>query len=85
MKCANCDRNALFEYKISKVTSVFYCGKDLPSFLNERKKAGLLTITEAHETLIESAIEKVSTFNPESIEGTPSELKKKATSKKLVK
>ena len=85
MKCANCDKEALFEYKISKMTSVFYCGRDLPSFLDERRKAGLLTITDAHEDLIESAIEKLSTFKPESIEGTPTASKKKATIKKSVK
>ena len=49
MNCINCDRRAMFEYKISKVESILYCGKCLPSFLNDRKKAGLLTITEEYK------------------------------------
>ena len=45
MKCANCDKDAMYEYKISLQDSILYCGKDLPSFLDERRRAGLLTIT----------------------------------------
>ena len=45
MKCANCANQASYEYRVTTKKSVFYCGKDLPKFLEERKKAGLLKIT----------------------------------------
>lgn len=78
MKCINCDLRAMFEYKISKVESILYCGKCLPSFLNDRKKAGLLTITEEYKEDQASALK---TLAPETVdpEETP---KKKAASKK---
>lgn len=77
MKCANCDRNALFEYQITKGTSIYYCGKDLPNFLEERKKAGLLKITPAFTEAKESALEQLS---PETV--AISKPVKKATKKK---
>ena len=49
MKCANCDNNAMFEYRITKQESILYCGKCLPSLLNDRKKAGLLAITQQYK------------------------------------
>ena len=45
MKCANCAEQASYEYRVTKNKSLFYCGKDLPKFLEERKRAGLLKIT----------------------------------------
>lgn len=77
MKCANCDRDALFEYQITKKKSIYYCGKDLPSFLEERKKAGLLKITPAFTEAKESALEQLS---PETVD-IPKPVKK-ATKKK---
>jgi hypothetical protein len=59
MKCANCEKQAMFEYRLTQETSIFYCGKDLPSFLEERKKAGLLTITEAYTEAKKTALETV--------------------------
>lgn len=78
MKCINCDLRAMFEYKISKVESILYCGKCLPSFLNDRKKAGLLTITEEYKEDQASALKALApeTTDPEEIP------KKKAASKK---
>jgi hypothetical protein len=78
MKCVNCDKNAMFEYKITKQDSVLYCGKCLPSFLNDRKKAGLLTITQQYKEDQASALKALS---PEPVE----EPKKKAASKKSAK
>jgi hypothetical protein len=77
MKCANCDKDALFEYRITKNKSVFYCGKDLPKFLEERKKAGLLKITPAFTEAKESALEQLS---PEIVE-EPKPVKKAAKKK----
>ena len=61
MKCSNCDKEALYEYKITLKNSVFYCGKDLPKFLDARKRAGLLTLTEKHAEEKETAIAALST------------------------
>ena len=47
MKCSNCDRDAMYIYRLTKTTEILYCAKDLPKFLEERRKAGLLNITEA--------------------------------------
>lgn len=60
MKCANCDRDALYVYQVTKESSIYYCNKDLPSFLEERKKAGLLKITESFTTQQKSAIDNLS-------------------------
>ena len=81
MNCVNCDRRAMFEYKISKVESILYCGKCLPSFLNERKKAGLLTITEEYKEDQTSALAASKPATTESVEAP----KKKAASKKSEK
>lgn len=84
MKCSNCDKEALYEYKITLKNSVFYCGKDLPKFLDARKRAGLLTLTEKHAEEKETAIAALST---ETVAGetlteeTPAP-KKKAAKKK---
>lgn len=59
MKCANCSSDAFFEYRISKKKSIFYCGKDLPGFLEPQRKAGLLKITQAFTDAEESAEDKL--------------------------
>ena len=57
MQCANCDKPAMFEYRITQTKSIFYCGKDLPGFLEERRKAGLLTITDANQRAEKTALD----------------------------
>jgi hypothetical protein len=57
MKCANCDKEAMYEYQIAKNSSIFYCGKDLPKFLDARRRAGLLKITKEYTEAKESALE----------------------------
>ena len=79
MKCANCDKDALFEYQITKKTSIYYCGVDLPGFLEERKKAGLLKITPAFTEAKESALVQLS---PETTKELTTE---KKTTKKTAK
>ena len=61
MKCANCNNDAMYEYKITQGSSIFYCGKDLPRFLEPRKAAGLLTLTPKHVEETASAIAAVTT------------------------
>jgi len=60
MLCANCDKPAMFEYRLTQDTSIFYCGKDLPTFLNERRKAGLLAITDANQRAEQTALDVLS-------------------------
>lgn len=90
MKCANCSNDALYEYKISDVDSVFYCGKDLPRFLEPRRKAGLLAITSAFTTLQEETFATLAPTVEEAVVEEPVEetvavkTTKKAASKKSV-
>ena len=60
MKCVNCSNDAMYIYRITKLESIYYCGRDLPRFLEERRKAGLLNLTEAFTEAQESAIEELS-------------------------
>ena len=61
MKCANCDKDAMYEYKLTQGSSIFYCGKDLPRFLEPRKAAGLLTLTTKHAEAKQEAIDAITT------------------------
>ena len=74
MQCVNCDKPAMFEYRITQTKSIFYCGKDLPGFLEERRKAGLLTITDANQRAEKTALDVLA-----------SDGSKKKSSKKLDK
>ena len=60
MKCVNCSNDAMYVYRITKLESIYYCGRDLPRFLEERRKAGLLNLTEAFTEAQESAVEELS-------------------------
>ena len=46
MKCANCDKGALFVYQITAEKEILYCGKHLPGFLDARRRAGNLKTTD---------------------------------------
>ena len=65
MKCGNCNSMALFEYRLTRKVSQFYCGKHLPKFLDSRRRAGLLTITDQHDAEKKSALELLSVKLPE--------------------
>jgi hypothetical protein len=56
MKCANCEEASLYEYKLVENKSIFYCGKHLPKFLNELRKAGNLHITQHMTDSVEEAL-----------------------------
>ena len=83
-KCSNCNNDAMYEYKLTLKTSVFYCGKDLPKFLESRKKALLLTTTDAYAQAKEEALSAL--VLPSSVieveEAPAEEPKKRATKKK---
>ena len=55
MKCANCVKDAFYEYKITKTKSVFYCNSHLPKFLEAQKRAGHLAITPSFTASLKSA------------------------------
>jgi hypothetical protein len=82
MKCSNCNNDALYEYKLTQKNSVFYCGKDLPKFLDARKRAGLLTITPKFTEEKELAMAALAPSVVEPLVEEPTEPKKKATKKK---
>ena len=87
MRCANCSSDAAFEYRLTLDKSVFYCGKDLPRFLEQRKKAGLLKFTQEYKDNQKSAIEFITAPEPvitETIEEAPKTKKKATTKKKTV-
>ena len=80
MNCANCSSPALYVYRITQGTSIYYCGTHLPKFLESRKRAGHLALTEAHATQQEEAIDILSPLEKET---KPKTVKK--TAKKSVK
>jgi hypothetical protein len=86
MKCANCSSDAAFEYRLTLTKSVFYCGKDLPAFLEGRKKAGLLKVTQQYKDDQQSALEVIITpeIVDEATEEAPTTKKKASTKKKTV-
>ena len=80
MKCANCDDDAQYVYRLTAKKSILYCANDLPKFLEPRLKAGLLELTTSHKDLIEEALPNI-IFIPESTTDTTP---KKKTTKKPV-
>lgn len=87
MKCANCNKSALYVYRMTRTKALYYCGTDLPKFLDERRRAGLLAITEEFTKEKELALEILSPSTPEleeeSVEDSAPKVKK--TTKKSVK
>lgn len=92
MKCANCNRDAAYEYKLNLKRSIFYCTKDLPSFLEKARKAGLLTMTDSYKSALEEGLKNIAVVpevkpepvvEPEVIEEPkPTTTPKKKTTKK---
>ena len=83
MTCSNCQKEALYEYRLTQKKSLFYCNSHLPAFLEARKKAGLLALTPAHKTAQDEALSAltVKPSEPEEVvvEAAP---KKKGSKKK---
>lgn len=82
MKCANCPNEALFEYQLTAESSLFYCEKDLPKFLESRKRAGLLKLTEKYNEVKKEALKSLTPSAPEPEEPEKESKPKKATKKK---
>jgi len=81
MNCANCSSKALYEYKITQSTSIFYCDKDLPKFLEGRKVANLIPLTDAHNEELASALDTLSVKAEAAPEPTEPQVVKKAAKK----
>lgn len=79
MKCANCKNDALYLYRITFEKSLYYCKKDLPKFLDERRKAGFLDIPKEPKAVVTEPVEEP--ILDELIE-EPEKPKKKAAKKK---
>ena len=73
MKCANCENDAMYVYDLTAKTSIPYCGKHLPLFLEQRKKAGLLRTTEQHAAELDTAANVLSPASASEPVITPSE------------
>lgn len=56
MKCANCDRPALYVYEGAGMRPVAYCDSDLPRFLQGQAKKGALKTTDAFAATQRSAL-----------------------------
>ena len=56
MKCANCDRPALYVYEGSGMRPVSYCDSHLPRFLQGAAKKGALKTTDAYSATQRSAL-----------------------------
>jgi hypothetical protein len=83
MKCANCSKDAMYIYEINAKTSIPYCDKDLPLFLVDRKKAGLLKTTAEHATALKEVATNLSQTSSSLDDSTQSAPEpKKATKKK---
>jgi hypothetical protein len=77
MKCANCDADAFYVYKLTVTKDILYCAKHLPSFLENRRKAGLLQTTDTYKIIVEDGKKNLNT------EETPTTTTpKKTTAKK---
>jgi hypothetical protein len=73
MKCANCESDAFYVYKLTLTKDILYCAKHLPSFLENRRKAGLLQTTDTYKIIVEDGKKNLST---EEIPTTPTPSKK---------
>jgi len=58
MKCANCKNDASYIYRITFEKSLYYCKKDLPRFLEERRRAGFLDIPKDPKLTVTETVEE---------------------------
>lgn len=58
MKCANCNRDALYTYVVSGNYNLHYCQSHLPKFLTAQKNAGLLPLLKPTPEEIPAKVSK---------------------------
>lgn len=86
MKCANCDKNAIWVYDVPSQNTVAFCDADLPSFLRVQAKSGQLATTDEYakvaaevaEALAPPVVEPVVEVEPVADAGVTSAPKKRA-------
>ena len=44
MKCANCTKDAIYQYSLAESSIIYYCQRHLPKFLEPLRRAGSLFI-----------------------------------------
>jgi hypothetical protein len=71
MKCANCNEAAWYEYKLTLDKSIYFCEKDLPSFLAKAKLANLLEKTDELKDMIEDGLQSISVSEETTAAPTP--------------
>jgi hypothetical protein len=81
MKCANCKNDAVYIYRITADVFTPYCLKDLPKFLSERRKAGLLETTEEYKKMMTEVTPTLADNFKEPVVEEPSVPKKQAPKK----
>ena len=91
MKCANCNNDAVYIYRITMKKEILYCTKHIPSFLRDRKNAGLIPTTDIYKTKVEEGMKTFAAPEPEVVveetpvaepETIPTPTPKKKTTKK---
>jgi hypothetical protein len=70
IKCANCELDALYVYRITDTSAVSYCDGCLPKFLYARKSAGTLDTTAALAKLRQESVDLLKS-TPTVVEETP--------------
>lgn len=75
VKCANCNRDALYTYQVSGSYVLHYCQSHLPKFLIAKKNAGLLALQVPAVIVEEPVVEapKTSKKKEPVVEETPVE------------
>jgi hypothetical protein len=57
VKCANCNRYALYTYQVSSSYIIHYCQSHLPKFLLARRNAGQLPLIIPAPVVVEPVVE----------------------------
>ena len=70
IKCANCELDALYVYRITDTSAVSYCDGCLPKFLYARKSAGTLDTTAALAKLRQESVDLLKS-TPTVVEESP--------------
>lgn len=82
MKCANCDKPALYVYEGPGIRPLPYCPDDLPVFLQGKARSGALKTTEAYEAIRNQALSALSPIRTYAVDPEPEPSKKRRARKK---
>lgn len=71
MKCANCERPALFVYEGAGIRPVSYCDAHLPRFLQGAARKGSLRTTEAYAATQRAALSALAPLTAIAVDTAP--------------